>query len=149
MSLRQIPLVVWWIASIDPTVDCDQTALINSMMREVAEARDTGGAEYFIGYYTDVPMYFLVGFRNELQSSFDIATLLIGPLVTPELHFQLYQQAVRILLRRSSIDRITMEVDNSNRRLKLTLRRLGFHALMISSSKSRRLMTRFCLERNP
>ena len=147
MSCRQVPLVVWWIASIDPNVDTDQPGLITIMNQELIDARKLGCPEYYVGYFSETPMYFLVGFRDERTASFEIATLLVGPLVRTALHFRLYQQMIRLIFRRRRIGRITWEIEAPDPGLRLMLREIGFKERLVSTARTRRLVTMFYLDK--
>jgi hypothetical protein len=137
MSIQQIPLVVSWIAAIDPNSEIDEIGIADRMKQEMVEAVEIGRSEYYIGYFEQMPTFFMVGFLVEgdilflpaLKDSgreYEIATLLISPLIAEELHFHLYLQAIQYIFKRDLVGRVVYQIEGPNRFLKSILLRLGF-----------------------
>jgi hypothetical protein len=140
MLLEQVPLVVSWIAAIDPTTEIDQTGIADRMRREMEVAIRKRLADYHIGYFENLSTFFLEGFQLEKQTVFlpplsgagkdyEIATLLISPLIGNELHLPLYHQAVRFIFDAVVVDRIVYQIDKTNEFLAAVLLGLGFREL--------------------
>jgi pectin methylesterase-like acyl-CoA thioesterase len=146
MSLQQVSLVVSWISAIDPNTEIDQTALATSMKQELKEARKIGGCEYFIGDFGKMPMYFMVGFACMGRSAFEVATILVNPLLAEALQYPVYQQAFQSIFKDRSIDRIVIEVEAGSKYLKSVMLRLGFNELP-NSRESRRTVNVLYLDR--
>jgi hypothetical protein len=125
MSVQQIPLVVSWIAAIDPRSETDQIGLATRMTRELSDASELGITEYYIGYFEQMPTFFMVGFPVE-GHSYEISTLLVSPLIEGKLHLPLYHQVVQFIFKKDSVDRVIYQVESYNELLKSILTSLGF-----------------------
>jgi hypothetical protein len=149
MSVQQIPLVVSWIAAIDPNRETDQIGLAARMSQELADASELGITEYYIGYFEQMPTFFMVGLpvEGKLPSlpalpdgyvDYEIATLLVSPLITEELYFPLIHQAINFAFTKTSISRVIYQIESTNQLLKSILSRLGFQEIdYIDSAQTR------------
>lgn len=149
MSIQQVPLVVSWIAAIDPARETDQPGLADRMRRELIDASELEITEYYIGYFEQMPTFFMVGFvvAKKLPAlasllggyvDYEISTFLISPLIEERLHLPLYRLAVQFILRRGLIDRVMYQVESKNELLKSILEKLGFRDLGPTHPRSSR-----------
>src|SRR5579862_5559504 len=150
MSVQQIPLVVSWIAALDHTREIDQIGLAERMTREFVEALKIERTEYFLGYFEQMPTFFMVGLPVEGKIpvlaalpdglvDYEISTLLVSPLIEEKLHFPLYHQAVQFIFKKEPVDRVIYQVQDTNDRLKSTLQALGFQDLCTADSPPNRI----------
>jgi hypothetical protein len=150
MSVQQIPLVVSWIAAIDPSRETDQIGLADRMARELADASELGITEYYIGYFEQMPTFFMVGSRVEGRLpalpalpngyyDYEIATLLVSPLIEQKLHLPLYHQVLQFIFKKGLVDRAIYQVEDKNERLRSALAALGFRDLQSADSAPNRI----------
>jgi hypothetical protein len=125
MSVQQIPLVVSWIAAIDPNRNTDEIGLAERMTRELSDASELGITEYFIGYFEQLPTFFMVGSPVE-GHNYEIVTLLVSPLIEEKLHLPLYHQVIQFVFKKELVDRVIYQVESKNELQKAILAALGF-----------------------
>jgi hypothetical protein len=142
MSAQQVPLVVSWIAAIDPNRNMDQLGLVDRMTHELEEASRLGLSEYYIGYFEELSTFFMIGFPLDTKAhvsallpdghgDYEIATLLVNPLIKEkELHFGVYLRAVQFIFsKEKSVVRILYQVEIQDKTLPSILLPLGFRKL--------------------
>jgi hypothetical protein len=145
MSIQQVHLAVGWIAAIDPNSQIDQIGVVDRMKWEMEEALEVGISEYYIGYFGQLSTFFMVGFLNKEKQSalpalkdgeydYEIATLLVSPLIEEALHFPLYYHAAQFILGKQRVGRVIYQVEDTNEFLKAILVHLGFCELGYSDS---------------
>jgi hypothetical protein len=150
MSVQQIPLVVAWIAAIDPTREIDQIGLADRMTRELADASELGITEYYIGYFEQMPTFFMVGspVEGKLPAlpalpaggvDYEIATLLVSPLIEEKLHLPLYHQVLQFIFKKELVERVIYQVEAKNDARKSALEAIGFRDLRTADSAPNRI----------
>jgi hypothetical protein len=142
MSAHQVPVVVSWIAAIDPNRNMDQLGLADRMTHELEEASGLGLSDYYMGYFEQLSTFFMIGLPIDRKAhvsallpdghgDYEIATLLLNPLIKEkELHFAVYLRAVQFIFREEkAVERILYQVENQNQTLPSILLSLGFREL--------------------
>lgn len=147
MTADQIPLVVSWIAGIDPLSTINEPDLVADMQQEFLHARTKTPSEYYIGFYDQLATFYMVGFPFPGKAKYDsasakgrndyeISTLLVNPALSRELYLPLYHQAVKFLFTREDIGRVLLQIEKTNEYLQSVLLRLGFQVYEYGKKES-------------
>jgi len=138
MTLGQVPLVVSWIAAIDPDAAMNEIEVAARMERELIDAGEAGVYHYFIGYFERLATFFMVGARlawgtvgggrNERrEQDYEIVTLLVSPVITEDLYLPLFHQAIGFVFESERVDRVICKIEVGDELRGKVLRRLGFY----------------------
>jgi hypothetical protein len=147
MTADQIPLVVSWIAGIDPLSTINVPDLVADMHQEFLHARSKTPSEYYIGFYGQLETFYMVGFpfpgkakydsaSTKWRNDYEVSTLLVNPALSRELYLPLYHQVVKFLFTREDIGRVLLQIEKTNDYLQSVVSRLGFEPYEYSKKQS-------------